>query len=103
VPEGGIDPPSSHMQFPGTISITESTFEQVLESASRSFKSAGFKNVVFLGDHGGYKANDAHVADKLNREWRATDARGSRRHFSDVGGRTGVGPDGQTRERLQVQ
>jgi creatinine amidohydrolase len=85
VPEGGIDPPSGHMRFPGTISITESTFEQVLESASRSFKSTGFKNVVFLGDHGGYQANDAHVADKLNREWRATDARAyAIRQYYDV-------------------
>ncbi len=75
VPEGSISPPSGHMRFPGTISIPESTFEQVLESSGQSFKSAGFKNVVFLGDHGGYQANDANAADKLNREWKATDAR----------------------------
>ena len=75
VPEGAINPPSGHMRFPGTISIPESTFEQVLENTGQSLKSAGFKNIVFLGDHGGYQANDARVAYKLNREWKATNTR----------------------------
>ncbi|TGR94930.1 creatininase family protein, partial [Mesorhizobium sp. M2E.F.Ca.ET.209.01.1.1] len=35
VPEGNIDPPSSHMRFPGTITISDRTFEQLLESAAR--------------------------------------------------------------------
>src|SRR5207302_7245840 len=38
VPEGGIDPPTGHMRFPGTISVPERAFEAVLESAARSFK-----------------------------------------------------------------
>jgi len=85
VPEGSINPPSGHMRFPGTISIPDSTFEQVLESAGQSFKSAGFKNIVFLGDHGGYQANDANVADKLNRGWKATDVRAfAIRQYYDV-------------------
>ncbi len=75
VPEGSISPPSGHMRFPGTISIPEGAFEQILESAGQSFKSAGFKNVIFLGDHGGYQANESAVATKLNREWATTDAR----------------------------
>jgi creatinine amidohydrolase len=75
VPEGSINPPSSHMRFPGTISIQDSTFEQLLENAGQSFKSAGFKNVVFLGDHGGYQANDANVAKTLNHEWATSDVR----------------------------
>ena len=85
VPEGAINPPSGHMRFPGTISIPESTFEQVLENTGQSLKSAGFKNIVFLGDHGGYQANDARVADKLNREWKATDTRAyAIRQYYDV-------------------
>ena len=85
VPEGDIDPPSGHMRFPGTISIPESTFEQMLESAGRSFRFAGFKTVVFLGDHGGYQVNESHVADKLNREWKATTARAyAIRQYYDV-------------------
>jgi creatinine amidohydrolase/Fe(II)-dependent formamide hydrolase-like protein len=69
VPEGAIHPPAAHMRFPGTISIPESTFESLLESTARSFKQAGFRNVVFLGDHGGYQKSEERVAARLNREW----------------------------------
>ena len=69
VPEGSIDPPAAHMRFTGTISIPESAFEAVLESAARSFKRHGFKAVVLLGDHGGYQKSLERVAAKLNREW----------------------------------
>lgn len=71
VPEGSIDPPAAHMRFPGTISVGEATFEAVLESAARSFRQHGFRDVVFLGDHGGYQASMQRVASKLGREWRA--------------------------------
>ena len=69
VPEGSIDPPAAHMRFAGTISISESAFEAVLESAARSFRRHGFKAVVLLGDHGGYQKSLERVAAKLKREW----------------------------------
>jgi len=69
VPEGGITPPTAHMKFPGTITITDKAFEQILESASRSFKLHGFKTIVFIGDHGSYQSDESNVAAKLNREW----------------------------------
>ena len=69
VPEGGIDPPEAHMRFPGTISISEATFEALLEGSARSFRRHGFRDVVFLGDHGGYQKNMERVATRLNREW----------------------------------
>lgn len=75
VPEGTIDPPSAHMKFPGTITISDKTFEQLLESAARSFKLHGFKTIVLIGDHGGYQANERAVADRLNGEWRKTPVR----------------------------
>ena len=75
VPEGAITPPSGHMRFPGTISVPEAAFEAILESAARSFKQHGFKDIVFLGDHGGYQANEKNVANKLNREWASSDVR----------------------------
>ena len=75
VPEGSIDPPTAHMKFPGTITIGDKVFEQVLESAARSFKLHGFKTIVLLGDHGGYQANERAVADRLNGEWRKTPVR----------------------------
>lgn len=69
VPEGAITPPAGHMRFPGTISISDATFDALLESTARSFKQAGFREVVFLGDHGSYQKNEDRVAQRLNREW----------------------------------
>jgi len=75
VPEGSIDPPSSHMRFPGTISIPVDVFERTLESAAQSFRRHGFRDVVFLGDHGGYQSAVRHAAERLNRQWTGTAAR----------------------------
>ena len=75
VPEGTIDPPSQHMRFPGTITVGEDTFEKLVESAARSFRLHGFKDVVLLGDHGGYQRSLQRVADRLDREWSRADVR----------------------------
>jgi creatinine amidohydrolase len=74
-PEGSISPPTAHMQFPGTITLPDETFKKVLDYAARSFKLHGFRDIVFLGDHGGYQQDDKAVADQLNREWAATPVR----------------------------
>ena len=74
VPEGAIDPPAAHMRFTGTISIPDAAFEAVLEATARSFRQHGFRDVVFLGDHGGYQKSEERVAAKLNREWTAQPA-----------------------------
>jgi creatinine amidohydrolase/Fe(II)-dependent formamide hydrolase-like protein len=47
----------------------------VLEGAARSFRRAGFRDIVLIGDHGGYQSDLAAVAAKLNREWAATPVR----------------------------
>jgi creatinine amidohydrolase/Fe(II)-dependent formamide hydrolase-like protein len=75
VPEGTIAPPAGHMRFPGTITIPEEAFEKVLESAARSFRLHGFRDVVFLGDHGSTQAGQRAVATRLNREWGGKGAR----------------------------
>jgi len=69
VPEGSIEPPAGHMRFPGTISIPEGAFETTLEYAARSFRRHGFRDVVLIGDHGGYQKSLVRVAARLNREW----------------------------------
>ena len=69
VPEGAVSPPAAHMRFAGTISISEAAFESMLEGTARSFKQHGFRDVVFLGDHGGYQKNLEHVAERLTKEW----------------------------------
>jgi creatinine amidohydrolase len=75
VPEGSFSPPTGHLRFPGTIGVPEAAFETILEYAARSFKLHGFKDIVFLGDHGGYQANEKNVANKLNREWASSNVR----------------------------
>ena len=75
VPEGSVNPPSAHMRFPGTITVPDATFEKVLEYAARSFRLHGFRNIVFLGDHGGYQKSLKAVAGRLDREWQATPVR----------------------------
>lgn len=74
VPEGSITPPAAHMRFTGTISIPDATFESMLDATARSLCQHGFRDVFFLGDHGGYQKNMERVAAKLNREWAALPA-----------------------------
>jgi len=75
VPEGGLTPPTGHMRFPGTITIPDQAFDATLQSAAKSFAIHGFRDIVFLGDHGGYQANEKRVAERLNREWASTPIR----------------------------
>jgi creatinine amidohydrolase/Fe(II)-dependent formamide hydrolase-like protein len=75
VPEGRIDPPTGHMRLPGTISVPEDAFEKMLASAAESFRAHGFKDIVFLGEHGGYRASLTRVASRLDREWKGKGAR----------------------------
>jgi len=75
VPEGTVEPPVGHMRFPGTITIPDEAFDKTLEYAARSFKLAGFRDIVFLGDHGGYQNDEKKVADRLDKEWAAQPAR----------------------------
>ena len=75
VPEGGVNPPTAHMRFPGTITIPDAAFETMLEYAGLSFKLHGFRDIVFLGDHGGYQRDEVQVAERLNRAWAGTKVR----------------------------
>jgi len=75
VPEGSIDPPTAHMRFPGTISVPVSAFEAVLDGAARSLRRAGFRDIVLLGDHGGYLKSLTAVASRLDHEWAAAQVR----------------------------
>jgi creatinine amidohydrolase/Fe(II)-dependent formamide hydrolase-like protein len=68
-------PEQGHSRYPGTLSIGESAFEGLLEGAARSLERHGFRDIFFLGDHGGYQKSLERVAARLNREWRARLAR----------------------------
>ena len=75
VPEGSTSPPTAHMRFPGTITVPPDVFRRTVESAAASFKLHGFRNIVLLGEHGGYQGDLAAVAATLKREWAGTPAR----------------------------
>jgi creatinine amidohydrolase/Fe(II)-dependent formamide hydrolase-like protein len=69
VPEGDIDPPSLHMKYPGTISLTEETYRALLTDICASLKQHGFKRIILLGDSGGNQAGMKDVAEKLTSAW----------------------------------
>ncbi len=71
VPEGAISPqPTGHMRFPGTVTLPDPVFEEVLESAAASYKAHGFKNILLLGDSGDSMAAQDAVARRLDAAWR---------------------------------
>lgn len=69
VPEGNIDPPDGHMRYPGTISVSEETFETLLTDIARSLRAHGFLHVILIGDSGGNQDGMRSVAEKLSVEW----------------------------------
>lgn len=69
VPEGEVDPPEGHMHFAGTLSLSEDTFEEVLEETAASLKSHGFKTIIFIGDSYNNQAPQAEIAEKLTEDW----------------------------------
>jgi creatinine amidohydrolase/Fe(II)-dependent formamide hydrolase-like protein len=69
VPEGRIDPASSHMTSPGTISLREGTYRAVLTDVVHSLRMHGFKTIVLIGDSGGNQAGQKAVGDSLTALW----------------------------------
>ena len=75
VPEGDVAGRAATSASPARSRSRPKRFRGVLEGAARSFRRAGFRDIVLIGDHGGYQADLAAVAAKLNREWAATPVR----------------------------
>lgn len=69
VPEGTIEPPSDHMRYPGTISVSEGTFTALLTDIASSLKAHGFEHIVLIGDSGGNQAGMKTVAAELGAKW----------------------------------
>jgi creatinine amidohydrolase len=70
VPEGDIDPPTEHMKYPGSISLTEDTYERLLTDICASFRTHGFAHVVLIGDSGGNQKGMKAVAEALDAKWK---------------------------------
>lgn len=88
VPEGSWEEARGHMRMPGTITLPEEWFRELLTHTAKSHEAAGFTDIIFLGDSGGNQGGMRAVAEVLNREWAGT---GSRAHF--IGDYYGAGED----------
>jgi creatinine amidohydrolase/Fe(II)-dependent formamide hydrolase-like protein len=69
VPEGDIDPPTGMMRYPGTISLTESTYRALLTEIASSLAQHGFEHIILIGDSGGNQEGMKAVAADLSAKW----------------------------------
>ena len=69
VPEGDIDPPTGLMRYPGTISVRQSTYVELLDDIVSSLRQSGFENLILIGDSGGNQRGLETVAERLNQRW----------------------------------
>jgi creatinine amidohydrolase/Fe(II)-dependent formamide hydrolase-like protein len=69
VPEGDIAPPTSHMKYPSTISLRQSTFKALLTDIAESLQAHGFRQLILIGDSGGNQAGMKAVAEELTAKW----------------------------------
>ncbi len=75
VPEGDLDPPTSHMKYPSTVSLTEETYRRLLTDICACYRSHGFRHIVLLGDSGGNIDGMQTVAADLNARWKGSPTR----------------------------
>ena len=69
VPEGSWENPGGHMAKPGTITLPEDRFVELLVMTGRSLKAGGFKKILFIGESGGNRTGMRTAAEKLNALW----------------------------------
>lgn len=67
VPQGSIQPPSGHMLYPGTISVSEKTFVRLLVEIGLSLTTHGFKEIIILGDSGGSQQGMENAATTITK------------------------------------
>jgi creatinine amidohydrolase len=57
-----------HMEFPGTITLSSQTIQQVYFEAAQSLMKHGFKRFLLLNSHGGNQIITRYIADRINQE-----------------------------------
>ena len=75
VPEGAIEPPTQHMRSPARSRSRSRPSRRCSRRRRAACAAHGFRDVVLLGDHGGYQPSLERVAARLNREWAGGRAR----------------------------
>jgi creatinine amidohydrolase/Fe(II)-dependent formamide hydrolase-like protein len=66
VPEGSWESVGGHMSKPGTITLPEDRFVELLVAAGRSLKAGGFTTLLFVGESGGNRTGMRTAAARLN-------------------------------------
>src|SRR5688572_22619397 len=70
VPEGQVEPTTSgHMEYPGTVSVSQATYEALLTDIAKSYEAHGFRDIILIGDSGGNATGMRNVAEALNGQW----------------------------------
>src|SRR3954471_19011562 len=75
VPEGSWENPGGHMAKPGTITLPDDRFVDLLVNAGRSLKSGGFRTILLIGESGGNRNGMRMAADRLNELWKGTETK----------------------------
>lgn len=57
-----------HMEFPGTITLSSQTIQQVYFEAAQSLMKHGFRRFLLLNSHGGNQVITRYIADRINQE-----------------------------------
>lgn len=57
-----------HMEFPGTITLSAQTIQQVYFEAAQSLLRHGFRRFLLLNSHGGNQVITRYIADRINQE-----------------------------------
>ncbi|MGQ0737251.1 MAG: creatininase family protein [Acidobacteriota bacterium] len=70
VPEGSWETMGGHMGKPGTITLPEDRFVELLVHAGRSLKAGGFKTILFIGESGGNRTGMRTATNQLNELWK---------------------------------
>ncbi len=74
VPEGSWENPGGHMAKPGTITLPDDRFVDLLVNAGRSLKAGGFTTILFIGESGGNRNGMRDAAAKLTELWKGEGA-----------------------------
>jgi creatinine amidohydrolase/Fe(II)-dependent formamide hydrolase-like protein len=75
VPEGSWENPAGHMTKPGTITLPDDRFADLLVNAGRSLKSGGFTTILFIGESGGNRNGMRMAAERLTEMWKGSNTR----------------------------
>src|SRR3990172_7616827 len=70
VPEGSWTNPNGHMGKPGTITLPDDRFIELLVNTGRSLKSGGFTTVLLIGESGGNQNGMRTAAARLHDLWK---------------------------------